>query len=61
MKLFSKIYSQKIGKDGAILSLDDDWIMRIRILENWLLRITLAPKEGLSINNTWMVCPKKLL
>ena len=58
MKIFSKILSKKGGKAGAVLLLTNSWQMRLRILEDWLLRITLEPSDGLTINKTWMVCPK---
>ena len=58
MKIFSKILSKKGGKAGAVLLLTNGWQMRLRILEDWLLRITLEPSDGLTINKTWMVCPK---
>jgi alpha-glucosidase len=58
MKIFQKFTAVKPHQYGLDATLDDGWTLRIRAMSKSLLRIVIAPKEGLPMDRTWMVAPE---
>ena len=48
---------QKTGQ-GVRAALNDNWNFQIDVLESWLIRISLMPREGFTLDRTWMIAPK---
>ncbi|HRJ69050.1 MAG TPA: glycoside hydrolase family 31 protein [Beijerinckiaceae bacterium] len=58
MRIFQTLGAPTAHSNGFDLSLDEGWTLRVRAMSETLLRIVVAPPEGLALDRTWMIAPE---
>jgi len=58
MRIFSSLGAVAPHAHGLDAFLDDGWRLRLRAMDEHLLRIVVEPPDGLPVDRSWMVAPE---
>ncbi len=58
MRIFQNVTAIAPHAHGFDASLDDGWRLRVRAMDDGLLRVVVEPAKGLPVDRTWMIAPE---
>jgi len=58
MRIFQNVTAIAPHAQGFDASLDEGWRLRVRAMDDGLLRVVVEPATGLPVDRTWMIAPE---